>query len=131
MNISNSPDLLAEVFHILGQPVRLLIVLILAQDRACVCHIEAVTGIRQAVISQHLIVLRKAGLVGTQREGRHIYYRLVQLDWYDDVCQAARVAGFEHEKLKSLSARPAAGCSCPLCHPEWEGKLACKKPSDS
>lgn len=131
MNISNSPDSLAEVFRILGQPVRLLIVLILAQDRACVCHIEAVTGIRQAVISQHLIVLRKAGLVGTQREGRHIYYRLVQLDWYDVVCQAARVAGFEHEKLKSLSARPAAGCSCPLCHPEWEGKLACKKPSDS
>ncbi|HQN03886.1 MAG TPA: metalloregulator ArsR/SmtB family transcription factor [Anaerolineaceae bacterium] len=127
MNISNSPDTLAEVFSILGQPARLLIVLILAQDRACVCHIEAVTGIRQAAISQHLIVLRKTGLVGTQREGRHIYYHLVQPGWYDVICQAAEVGGFDHEKIKSLSTRPAAGCSCPLCHPEWDGKLACKK----
>ena len=75
MNISNAPNSLAEVFRILGQPTRLQIILILAQDRACVCHIEAVTGIRQAVISQHLIVLRKAGLVGTQREGRHGHAR--------------------------------------------------------
>jgi len=127
MNISNSHDSLAEIFRILGQPVRLLIVMILGQDRACVCHIEAVTGIRQAAISQHLIVLRKAGLVVTQREGRHIYYRLAQPEWYDVVCHAAGVAGFEHEKIKSLSARPAAGCSCPLCHPEWDGKMACKK----
>ena len=127
MNISSEPDSLAEVFRILGQPVRLQIVMIMAKDRACVCHLEAVLGIRQAVISQHLIVLRKAGLVTTQREGRHIYYRLVQHELYDAVCKAAGVLGLARDEIAALAARPVKQCSCPLCNPEMDPKLTCKK----
>lgn len=130
MNISIQPDSLAQVFRLLGQPVRLQIVLIMAKDRACVCHLEAVLGIRQAVISQHLIVLRKAGLVTTQREGRHIYYRLVQHELYDAVCQAAGVMGIVQDEISALAARPVKGCSCPLCNPEVDPKLTCRKSSN-
>ncbi len=54
---------LPRVFKILGQPVRLQILLILNTGEECVCHIEAILGIRQASISQQLMVLRDAGLV--------------------------------------------------------------------
>ncbi len=127
MNVLTNPESLSETFRMLGQPIRLQIILIIAKDRACVCHLEAVLGIRQAVISQHLIVLRKAGLVATQREGRHIYYLLSHPELYDTVCQVARELGFVQDEIAALAARPVKGCSCPLCNPELDPKLTCKK----
>ncbi len=59
---------------------RIQILLAIGDDEACVCHLEAVTGMRQAVISQHLMLLRKAGLVTPNRAGRNIYYRLKNPD---------------------------------------------------
>ena len=86
MPVNISPELsvpLAETFRLMGQPVRIQILLTIAKEEACVCHIEAALGIRQAVISQHLMVLRDAGLVATNRDGRNIYYRLSNTDVYD------------------------------------------------
>ena len=57
---------LSDIFQLLGQPNRLYILLTIARDEACVCHLEAVLGIRQATISQHLMVLRDAGVVMAQ-----------------------------------------------------------------
>ena len=49
MNISlDFSSSLAGFFQLLGQPVRIQILLIIAREQACVCHIEAVIGIRQA-----------------------------------------------------------------------------------
>ena len=80
MNMSDrhSPgsENLAELFQLIGQPTRIQILLAIGDSETCVCHLEAVTGLRQAVISQHLMLLRKAGLVTPNRAGRNIFYRL-------------------------------------------------------
>jgi DNA-binding transcriptional ArsR family regulator len=118
-NMISDPALsLARIFELLGQANRLHILLVIARQEACVCHLEAVLHVRQATISQHLMALRDAGLVVTHRDGRHIYYRLVNPELYDAICQIAEMNGINDVNLGQLSLRPASGCTCPHCHPE-------------
>ena len=50
----------AQLLHLLGQAERLSILLAIGNGEACVCHLEAALGLRQAYISQHLMTLRQA-----------------------------------------------------------------------
>jgi DNA-binding transcriptional ArsR family regulator len=118
---------LAEVFRLIGQPIRIQILLIIGKQDACVCHIEAVTGVRQSTISQHLMVLRDAGLVTTEREGRNIFYRLAAPGLYDAIYQVAEVANISKEELTRLGQKPVANCPCPHCNPDLDPELTCKK----
>ena len=69
-------DQVAEIGKALGHPVRLQILQVLREEEACVCHLEAILGQRQAYISQHLMRLREAGLVVDRREGMNVFYSL-------------------------------------------------------
>jgi DNA-binding transcriptional ArsR family regulator len=61
----------------LGHPVRLGIALRLAAEGGtCACDFADIFGISQPAVSQHLKVLREAGLVRTRRQGTQIYYSL-------------------------------------------------------
>jgi DNA-binding transcriptional ArsR family regulator len=61
----------------LGHPVRLGIALRLAAEGGtCACDFAEIFGISQPAVSQHLKVLREAGLVKTRREGTQIFYSL-------------------------------------------------------
>ena len=61
----------------LGHPVRLGIALRLAKEGGtCACDFAGMFGVSQPTVSQHLKVLREAGLVRTRREGTQIYYSL-------------------------------------------------------
>lgn len=60
----------------LGDPLRLRIVNLLARETLCTTHLVEETGARQTNLSNHLKVLREAGLVETEPCGRFTYYRL-------------------------------------------------------
>ena len=61
----------------LGHPVRLGIALRLAAEGGtCACDFAEIFSISQPAVSQHLKVLREAGLVQTRRDGTQIYYSL-------------------------------------------------------
>lgn len=62
----------------LANPSRLRIALQVAQGESAVADLERVLGIRQPALSQHLAVLRDAGLLTTRRESRTIYYKLAE-----------------------------------------------------
>jgi len=62
-----------QLLRLLGQAERLSILLAIGEGEACVCHLEAVFGLRQAHISQQLMVLRDAGLVTDRRDGWNIF----------------------------------------------------------
>ncbi len=128
MNIlSNESSALAEIFRLLGQPIRIQILLIIGREEACVCHIEALLNIRQATISQHLMVLRDAGLVSTNRDGRNIFYRLATPELFDIIYQVAAATGIATGELARLDIKPVPGCPCPRCNPEMDPGLTCKK----
>ncbi|MCL4465492.1 MAG: metalloregulator ArsR/SmtB family transcription factor [Chloroflexi bacterium] len=96
----------------LAHPVRLQIAELLSQREACVCHMEAMLHLRQAYISQQLMVLRKAGLLRERRDGTYIFYRLAD----------AKVVQLLTEVRRSVGARAPVAiapfleeCSCPRC----------------
>src|SRR5512135_326477 len=73
MLISANHDVLARA---LADPLRMKIVELLAAEQLCNCHLTELTGARQTNISNHLRVLREAGVVETEPAGRYTYYRL-------------------------------------------------------
>ena len=126
MSTNISPnESVAELFRILGQPVRVHILLVIGQGEECVCHLEAYLGLRQAAISQHLMVLRDAGLVTSVRDGRNIFYRLVRPELLEVVRQAARITGIPVDALEGAAAEPVVPCPCPHCNPERAEGLDC------
>lgn len=77
---------LPRVFKALGDETRLRIVALLAHGELCVCHLEQALGISQPNASQHLSVLRAAGVVAHRRVGTWVHYRLAPQA--DADCQA-------------------------------------------
>lgn len=65
-----------EMIRALADPLRRRIVELLAKEQLCNCHLVELTGARQTNLSNHLRVLRDAGLVETEPAGRYTYYRL-------------------------------------------------------
>ena len=109
-NISPT-DKLANLFQTIGQPARLQILLAIGESEPCVCHLEATFGWRQAYLSQHLMALRKSGLLLERREGRYIFYRLNAPRLLDMLRQMAELWGV------SLPETPlATDCDCPNCN---------------
>ncbi|MFC6881063.1 MULTISPECIES: ArsR/SmtB family transcription factor [Actinomadura] len=70
-----SDDRQVGMLRALGHPVRLGIVRRLAvEPEICACDFTEAFGVSQPTISQHLKVLREAGLVTTLRRGTQICY---------------------------------------------------------
>ncbi|MFC6063017.1 ArsR/SmtB family transcription factor [Streptomyces ochraceiscleroticus] len=65
-----------ELIRVLADPLRLQIVSLLAHETLCTTHLVAETGARQTNLSNHLRVLREAGVVETEPCGRFTYYKL-------------------------------------------------------
>jgi ArsR family transcriptional regulator, arsenate/arsenite/antimonite-responsive transcriptional repressor len=65
-----------ELIRALADPLRAQIVELLATEQLCTCHLVELTGARQTNVSNHLRVLREAGLVEAEAAGRFTYYRL-------------------------------------------------------
>jgi DNA-binding transcriptional ArsR family regulator len=127
MNISNSIIDLSEILTCMAQPARIQILMGLDTQEACVCHLETILGMSQASISQHLMILRKSGLVVTRRDGRHIYYSLSNPSLLDIFRKAAVINRIEIQFPEYAALAPIPGCPCPVCNPGIDPKLACKK----
>lgn len=66
-----------ELLRALSAPVRIAIVLQLREGERCVHELVDALGVTQPLISQHLRVLKSAGVVDGERHGREVVYRLV------------------------------------------------------
>ncbi|SMF84400.1 helix-turn-helix transcriptional regulator [Streptomyces sp. Amel2xC10] len=65
-----------DLMRVLADPLRLRIVTLLARETLCSTHLIEETGAKQTNLSNHLKVLREAGVVETEPCGRFTYYRL-------------------------------------------------------
>ena len=104
-------------FRLISHPTRLRILQEIGEGEACVCHLEAQLGLRQAYLSQHLMALRDAGILETERDGRFIYYRLADPAILAIIQSAAQYAGVD-EPVPTASTKPNKACCCPKCSPE-------------
>ncbi|WP_433917971.1 metalloregulator ArsR/SmtB family transcription factor [Streptomyces canus] len=87
-----------DLIRVLADPLRLQIVTLLAKEALCTTHLVEETGARQTNLSNHLKVLREAGVVETEPCGRYIYYRLkpdviaLLAGQFADLAESARTA---------------------------------------
>ncbi len=107
---------------------RLCILLAIGQGEACVCHLEALLGYRQAYISQHLMALRNAGILETRREGRYVYYRLSDERLLGLIREAGRIAETPDTELEALLPdTPLPHCCCPNCRGKPQTSVAARE----
>ncbi len=98
---------LDRLLKTLGEPTRFLIFQQLLERKHCVRSLSKKLGITESAVSQHMKVLREAGLVYGQRCGYHIHYFPSQeaLDFLE--------ASFSRMREKSLGLdRDPNVCSC-------------------
>ena len=105
---------LAKIFKALGDETRLEIVKMLAGKERCVCAFLNRFPMSQPAISNHLRVLREAGVVLDSRDGRWIFYRL-------NPAAFAAIEQFLHLTLSSESPERID----PLAEPD-----ACPQPKE-
>ena len=107
---------ISKLLRAIDQPARLKILLAIGRGEACVCHLEAPLSMRQAYISQHLMALRKAGVLASRRDGRYVFYRLSDPRLLDLIETAGIIANVEHEALQTLvHSELPPHCECPSC----------------
>ncbi len=70
----------AEVLKVLASPRRLEILHRLAEGSVEVGRLATEIGASQPNVSQHLAVMRTAGIVESERDGREVRYRLTDPD---------------------------------------------------
>ena len=100
----------AEVLKTLASPRRLEILHALARGPIEVGRLAQLIGASQPNVSQHLSVLRNAGLVEAEREGREVRYRLADAD----VMVACALMRSVLERRLTRLGRVAADAAAPV-----------------
>jgi len=70
-------EIKADLFKALAHPVRIRVLELLTEaDEQPVSHLLEATGLEASHLSQHLAVLRRYGVVTSERRGSAVWYRL-------------------------------------------------------
>lgn len=104
----------ARVFRALAHPARLAILQILRYRPVCVCHLTTALNRTQPYVSQHLAILRRAGLIEGRRDGAFVQYALRDYSVLGVLDMVSRSVG------RAPGGPPAGvgrleGCACPQC----------------
>ncbi|HPX92732.1 MAG TPA: metalloregulator ArsR/SmtB family transcription factor [Bacillota bacterium] len=68
---------LAELFKVFGDFTRIRILQALRHSELCVCDLAAILSMSQSAVSHQLRILKSARLVKNRRQGRVVYYSLL------------------------------------------------------
>lgn len=81
---------MAEFFSLLGDPNRLRILSVLANQELCVCDLAASLAMSESAVSHQLRTLKAMRLVSYEKRGRKVFYRLLDhhvLELYQSVAE--------------------------------------------
>ena len=119
MKTKSSEKEVASVFKVLGSPFRIELIYSIGKGEACVCHLEAMLKKRQAYISQHLMVLRDAGILKTRRDGKYIFYRIADPKIFELIELTGSTLNMPVEtKVQISDSISQDNCVCPMCNQE-------------
>jgi DNA-binding transcriptional ArsR family regulator len=103
----------SDLLKALAHSRRLAILDVLREGEQCVCHMEATLGLRQAYISQQLMILKQAGLLEARRDGLNLYYRVSKPEVFNILDVLPSVIGVSAKLPKHKHAK--VNCPCPKC----------------
>ena len=70
----NQKDMVVRIFKALGHPIRYEIVKFLLDEPKCVCKLNENIKFTQSNLSQHLRILKDAGILKSEKYGLKIIY---------------------------------------------------------
>lgn len=111
----------ANLLKLVSHPVRIAILKILSYEEACVCHMEATLGYRQAYLSQQLAILRQAEIITDRRDGWNIYYQINNQTILEIINLAGVLIG---SKNSQIPIKPVI-CPCPKCKNKIDKEACC------
>jgi DNA-binding transcriptional ArsR family regulator len=103
----------SDLLKALSHSTRLAILDILRDGEQCVCHMEATLDLRQAYISQQLMILKQAGLLESRRDGLNLYYRVIKPDVFKILDALRSVGGMTSKPPRHKHGK--VNCACPKC----------------
>lgn len=89
-----------KFFKALGEPTRLKILRLIAEREMCVCELMEVLEMNQPRISQHLKVLKEAGVVKERKQAQWSYYSVCCNDFQEFI---NAFVSFMTEDMKNIS----------------------------
>jgi DNA-binding transcriptional ArsR family regulator len=104
---------LSEKIKLLAHPERLRILDALRREPECVCHLETLLGKSQPYVSQQLRLLREADVIVDEKDGLHVYYRLVDRELIAWLAVVLEPIEGTYPALQQH--KPADSCPCPKC----------------
>lgn len=75
---------LAEVAGALSEPHRLKALGMLVEGELCLCDLTEGLGLAASTVSNHMAILRRAGLVEARKDGRWMYFRLTRAEDHEE-----------------------------------------------
>jgi ArsR family transcriptional regulator len=66
----------SETIKALAHPTRLFIIDFLEPGEKCVCEIVEQVGADISTISKHLLVMKNAGLIESEKRGLNVFYKM-------------------------------------------------------
>lgn len=104
-----------QIFKALGDETRLKILYILSKRRICAKGLAKHLNISEAAVSQHIKVLKDAGLIVGEKVGYYVNYNLQKPILLDTI------------NLIKHIAEDNSGCNCKLCvHMPEDCTTVCK-----
>ncbi len=80
-----------EVYKVLADPTRLKILEFIKDGEKCICEIIPHTGKSQPNVSQHLKVMKYAGIINERKDGTRIMIKPSDKDIYKIIDQVKRL----------------------------------------
>ena len=98
---------LEQLMKALGEPMRLRIFCLLLERKHCVRSLSKKLGVTESAVSQHLKVMRSAGVIYGEKYGYHTHYLPVQeaVDFLAEAFGNMRTTAWELN-------RDASVCQC-------------------
>jgi len=108
-----SLEVLADLAGALSEPKRLLALGMLSRGELCLCDLTEGLDLSPSTVSNHMAILKRAGLVEARKDGRWAHFRLADTNPSPAVSQVLRWA-LEHLPESAIPSAPCeeGGC-CP------------------
>lgn len=106
MKSDRQVELVAERFRVLGQPLRIKLLNHLQFGEATVQQLTVAVGGVQQNVSQHLAVLRHAGVISRRKDGIRVWYAIVD-PHVPDLLRHARESVNHHVNELSRCIQPS------------------------
>lgn len=95
---------LEQMLKALGEPMRLKIYLALLERKHCIRSLSRKLGISESAVSQHMKIMREAGLVSGAKYGYHMHYLPLQeaIDFLAERFEQMKMASFSVDRNHTI-----------------------------